>query len=287
MTFSELSSRLICAGIAPDDARHEALLLAERFAGVSPAMLLADRERELDSPALAHAVERRCAREPLQYILGEWEFCGLCIKVDGRCLIPRPDTEIVAERAAALLPDNGRFLDLCTGSGCIAAAVCALSADRHTTGVALELIPETARLARENLEALGFADRCTVVTADLRDDPFGEGDALFDVIVSNPPYVTAQEMTELAPELAWEPREALTDGGDGLSLIAAILRLYRKHLAPDGVLLLEHGWRQADAVRRMAEAEGYEYACLRDYGGNVRAAEMRRIQNGTGLNIFR
>ena len=79
------------------------------------------------------------------------------------------------------------------------------------------------------------------MTADLRDDPFGEGDT-FDVIVSNPPYVTAAEMDDLAP---------------------------------GGVLLLEHGWRQADAVRRMAEAEGYAYAALRDYGGNVRAAELR------------
>ncbi len=274
MTVDQIAARLIDAGIAPDDARHEALLLAERFAGISPARLLADRGREMDSPALAEAVERRCAREPLQYLLGEWEFCGLTLKVDRRCLIPRPDTEVVAERAAQLLPPGGRFLDLCTGSGCIAAAVCALTAEKHTTGAALELVPETARLARENLAALGLADRCSVVTADLRDDPFGEGDT-FDVIVSNPPYVTAAEMDDLAPELAWEPREALTDGGDGLSLIAAILRLYRKHLAPGGVLLLEHGWRQADAVRRMAEAEGYAYAALRDYGGNVRAAELR------------
>ncbi|MBR4896066.1 MAG: peptide chain release factor N(5)-glutamine methyltransferase, partial [Clostridia bacterium] len=235
MTLTSIAERLREAGIAPDDARHEALLLLEHVTRLSPAALLADRGRDFDSPALLDAVERRAAREPLQYILGAWDFCGLTLRVDRRCLIPRPDTEVVAERAAELLPANGRFLDLCTGSGCIAAAVCALSADRHTSGVALELDPDTADLARENLAALGFADRCPVVTADLRDDPFGE--EVFDVIVSNPPYVTAEEMAGLAPELAWEPREALTDGGDGLSLIAAILRLYRKHLAPGGVLL--------------------------------------------------
>lgn len=273
MTFSAIVSRLRAAGISPDDARHEALLLAEHFTGIRPARLLADRDTELDSPALAKAVERRISREPLQYILGTWEFCGLTLRVDRRCLIPRPDTEVVAERAAELLGMNGRFLDLCTGSGCIAAAVCALSADRGTTGMALELDPEAAQLARENLAALGLAERCSVVTADLRDDPFGE--EVFDVIVSNPPYVTAEEMTDLAPELAWEPRIALTDGGDGLSLIRAILRLYRKHLAPEGVLLIEHGWRQADAVRAMAEAEGWTYAPVTDYGGNTRAAEMR------------
>ncbi|MBR5367373.1 MAG: peptide chain release factor N(5)-glutamine methyltransferase [Clostridia bacterium] len=273
MTLTSIAERLREAGIAPDDARHEALLLLEHVTRLSPAALLADRGRDFDSPALLDAVERRAAREPLQYILGAWDFCGLTLRVDRRCLIPRPDTEVVAERAAELLPANGRFLDLCTGSGCIAAAVCALSADRHTSGVALELDPDTADLARENLAALGFADRCPVVTADLRDDPFGE--EVFDVIVSNPPYVTAEEMAGLAPELAWEPRIALTDGGDGLTLIREILRLYRKHLAPGGVLLIEHGWQQADAVRTMAEEEGYAYAAITDYGGNVRAGELR------------
>ncbi|MBR5681058.1 MAG: peptide chain release factor N(5)-glutamine methyltransferase [Clostridia bacterium] len=273
MTLTSIAERLREAGIAPDDARHEALLLLEHVTGLSPAALLADRGRDFDSPALLDAVERRAAREPLQYILGAWDFCGLTLRVDRRCLIPRSDTEVVAERAAELLPANGRFLDLCTGSGCIAAAVCALSADRHTSGVALELDPDTADLARENLAALGFADRCPVVTADLRDDPFGE--EVFDVIVSNPPYVTAEEMAGLAPELAWEPRIALTDGGDGLTLIREILRRYRKHLAPGGVLLIEHGWQQANAVRTMAEEEGYAYAAITDYGGNVRAGELR------------
>jgi release factor glutamine methyltransferase len=273
MTLTTIAERLREAGIAPDDARHEAMLLLAHLTGLSPAALLADRGRDFDSPALLDAVERRAAREPLQYILGAWDFCGLTLRVDRRCLIPRPDTEVVAERAAELLPVNGRFLDLCTGSGCIAAAVCALSADRHTSGMALELDPDTADLARENLAALGFADRCPVVTADLRDDPCGE--EVFDVIVSNPPYVTAEEMAGLAPELAWEPRIALTDGGDGLTLIRAILRRYRKHLAPGGVLLIEHGWQQADAVRAMAEAEGYAYAAITDYGGNVRAGELR------------
>ncbi len=274
MTLDGIARRLTEAGIGADDARHEALLLLARFTGRSPAVLLADRGWDSDAPELPDAVERRAAREPLQYILGEWDFCGLTLRVDRRCLIPRADTEVVAERAARLLPEGGRFLDLCTGSGCIAAAVCALSADRHTAGTALELDPATADLARENLAALGFAGRCSVVTADLRADPFGG--ALFDVIVSNPPYVTAEEMKETAPELAWEPRIALTDEGDGLSLIAAILGGYRKHLAPGGVMLVEHGWRQADAVRHLAEAEGYAYSPLRDYGGRIRAAEMRR-----------
>ena len=275
MNLGEITRRLTAAGIG--DARHEAMLLIERFESVSFARILADRERDWPSPELADAVKKREERIPLQYILGRWEFCGLPFRVTEDCLIPRPDTEILAERAAALLPPGGRFLDLCTGSGCIAGAVLHLTADRDTTGLAVELVPETAALARENLAALGFSPRCGVLTGDLSDGeallPPGEQ---YDVIVSNPPYVTAEEMESLEPELYREPRIALTDGGDGLSLIRAIIGLYPDRLKHGGVLLIEHGWRQAESVRAMAEGAGLTYTPLYDYGGNVRAAEMRR-----------
>ena len=159
--------RLEAAGI--EEPRREAMLLLERFAGVSFAGILSDRGRDYSLPELEAALRERGERRPLQYILGQWDFCGLTFRVTEDCLIPRPDTEIVAERAADLLPPEGRFLDLCTGSGCIAGAVLALSKDRGTSGLAVELVPETARLARENLAALGFSDLCPVLTGDLRD----------------------------------------------------------------------------------------------------------------------
>ena len=143
----------------------------------------------------------------------------------------------------------------------------------------MELDPDTADLARENLAALGFADRCPVLTADVRDDPTALLRGKYDVIAANPPYVTAAEMDALAPELAFEPRGALTDGGDGLSLIAAIVRGYKPLLAEDGTMLIEHGWQQADAVKKIAESEGMTCASLKDYGGNDRVAEMRRGTN--------
>ena len=277
MTLDGIARVLRDAGIP--DARHEAVLLVERYEGESRAKILADRAvgREYMSPALAAAVEKRRTRYPLQYIFGEWEFMGLPFRVTENCLIPRADTEVIAERAASLLPENGRFLDLCTGSGCIAGALCRLTEDRRTTGAAVELVPETAELARENLAALGYSDRCAVLTGDLSlaDGLFPAGDT-FDVIVSNPPYVTADEMASLEPELAFEPRVALTDGGDGLSLIRAILALYGKRLRPGGAMVIEHGWRQGEAVRRMAEEYGYAYASVLDYGGNTRGAELRK-----------
>ncbi len=276
MTLDGIARLLGEAGIR--DARREAMLLIGRFAGISPARILADRTQgtEYDSPLLADAVEKRRRRIPLQYILGEWEFMGLPLRVTQDCLIPRPDTEVIAERAAALLPENGRFLDLCTGSGCIACALCSLTEDRGTSGLAVELVPETAALARENLASLGFSGRCAVLTGDL-----GDPDALlppgerYDVIVSNPPYVTAEEMESLEPERSFEPRIALTDEGDGLSLIRRILALYGSRLKPGGALVIEHGWRQGEAVRALAERYGYAYAPIRDYGGNLRGAELR------------
>ena len=279
MTLDGIAARLKQAGIDPDAARHEAMLLIERFRGVSFASILADRNRDFASPELEEAVEKRERRIPLQYILGTWEFCGLPFRVTEDCLIPRPDTEVVAERAAELLPPGGRFLDLCAGSGCIAGAVLALTREKHTAGAAVELVPETAALARENLEALGFSDRCEVLTGDLRDltllPPPAEKNARFDVIVSNPPYVTAEEMKTLEPELAHEPRIALTDEGDGLSLIRAIVGLYPPYLTEGGVLLIEHGWHQSDAVRRIAEDAGLAWSPLYDCGGRIRAGEMR------------
>ncbi len=276
MTLDGIARLLGEAGIR--DARREAMLLIGRFAGISPARILADRTEgtEYDSPLLADAVEKRSRRIPLQYILGEWEFMGLPLRVTEDCLIPRPDTEIIAERAAALLPENGRFLDLCTGSGCIACALCSLTEDRGTSGLAVELVPETAALARENLASLGFAGRCAVLTGDLGDpDPLLPPGERYDVIVSNPPYVTAEEMESLEPELSFEPRIALTDEGDGLSLIRRILALYGSRLKPGGALVIEHGWRQGEAVRALAGQYGYAYAPIRDYGGNLRGAELR------------
>ena len=273
MTLDQITKTLRDAGI--DDARHESLLLLEAFAFVPRALALADRGRDYDDPALLRAVEKRARRYPLQYILGQWDFCGLTLRVTENCLIPRPDTEIIAERAAELLPVGGRFLDLCTGSGCIAAAVLHLTAGKNTSGIAVELCPETADLARENLDNLGFGARCTVLTGDATRGLFPE-DETFDVIVSNPPYIAEDEMATLAPELGYEPRIALTDGGDGLSLIRAIVRIYKNHLAPGGVLLIEHGWKQGEDVREIVESEGLCYRGIPDYGGNLRAAEISK-----------
>jgi len=274
MTVRDITKLLTDAGIDPADARSEARLLVSHFTGKTVTYLLANPMEDCDFPDLAEAVKKRANRYPLQYIIGKWEFCGLPFAVNEHTLIPRPDTEVIAEAAIRHTPERGRILDLCTGSGCIAAAILANRPSAH--GTAVDLYPETLRAAEENLTALGLADRCTFVCGDATTDLFDPSvTPAFDVIVSNPPYVTADEMNELEPELAFEPEHALTDGGDGLSILKKIIEIYKHHLAPDGIMILEHGWKQSDAVRETAEKNGMTHEKIMDYGGNIRGAALK------------
>ena len=263
-TLRQIERRLRAAGVP--DPRFDALEMASALTGRTRASLLADPELPLGGEGLEAAVRRREAREPLQYILGEWSFMGHVYRVGPGCLIPRPDTETTVETALALLPPGGRAADLCTGSGCIAAELVLRGGAAVT---AVELSPAAAALAAENFARLGVADRVRLLTADVRDDPLA-GEEPFDRIVANPPYVGRDEMADLAPEIGYEPAMALTDGGDGLSLLSDIIRICPARLSPGGHLVVEHGFAQGAAVRRMAERRGLTARTLRDLGGNER-----------------
>ena len=270
-TLYDIEKNLAAYGI--EDARREAVFFITHYTGVKEADIYLDTKREYDSQALAAAVKKRASRYPLQYILGKWEFCGLPFHVDESCLIPRQDTEIIAEKAAEYLPSDGILLDLCTGSGCILAAALTLSGIGRSSGrgVGVELYNETAETARRNINALSLGSRAEIIVGDAREDLFPP-DVLFDVITANPPYVTTDEMDRLAPELSYEPRHALTDGGDGLAIIRDIIKIYRRHLKPRGIMIIEHGWHQAASVETIAHEYGMAYRCLYDYGKNPRAA---------------
>ena len=151
-SYRSLTQALEDAGI--DTPAYEAALLLEAFGGATRASLMTDRDRLYDTPALNEAVSRRLKREPLQYILGEWEFFGCPFTVNEHCLVPRPDTEILVEAAIRLLPPNAHFADLCTGSGCIAVATLVNRPD--ATADALELYSETLGLACECLIHTGM-----------------------------------------------------------------------------------------------------------------------------------
>jgi len=272
MTVREIAASLSAAGI--ESAFHEALLLCERFTGESGAVLRASLDKPLpESLLLTAAVEKRCRRYPLQYIFGEWDFMGLPFAVSENCLIPRSDTEILCEYIIKHAPQKSKLLDLCTGSGCILASV--LHYRKDMTGTAVELYPETLCMAEENFFRLGVSDRIRAILGDATTDLLGD-DEIFDVISANPPYVTAEEMETLEPELAAEPAHALTDGGDGLSILKAIIDCYIPHLSEGGFMILEHGASQSSAVLCYAEAKGLSAHPLKDYGGNTRAAVIRK-----------
>lgn len=269
MTVSEITAILRDAGI--EEAHHEALLIMEYYSGKSRAYLMADKDFDFCSDEMAQALTRRSERYPLQYIFGQWEFCGLPFTVNESCLIPRPDTEVIVEKAVKLLPKGGTLLDLCTGTGCILAATLKLSG--NTRGVAVELFPETAEVARKNFHALGL-NEVRLIEGDATTDLFSD-DVKFDLITANPPYVTAAEMNGLEIELSFEPSHALTDGGDGLSILKKIIEIYRHHLTPTGAMLLEHGASQGESIRALAEANHMTYEKILDYGGHTRGAVLR------------
>ncbi len=273
-TYRSLTQALEMGGV--EDPASEAALLLEHIFEVSYASLMTDRTRTYTSPNLDAALSRRLEHEPLQYILGKWDFFGCRFTVSPHCLIPRPDTEILVETALKTLPRGARIADLCTGSGCIAVAL--LHARPDVTAHALELYPETLKLAIRNAADNGVLARFIPVEADLLGDGVEKlaSHAPFDAILSNPPYIPTDVIQTLSPEVHCEPHAALDGGADGLTFYRAILKNYAKLVKPGGRILLEIGYDQADALRVLAQTylPTATLRVLRDLGGNDRVVQI-------------
>ena len=204
-------------------------------------------------------MRRRCSREPLQYILGSWDFMGLTFAVSPDCLIPRPDTETLVEAALHTLPPRARIADLCTGSGCIGIS---LKLSRPAASVCLSDISKDAL----DVAALNAA-RLNADVFLCRSDLFNDLPAdRLDVIVSNPPYIPSPDCASLQAEVMQEPLSALDGGDDGLCFYRRICQEAPRHLKPGGFLLMELGDSQADRVRSLMEASGFVSVTVRkDY----------------------
>lgn len=214
------------------------------------------------------AIAERAARKPLSHLLGGREFYGRWFAVTGDVLDPRPDTESLVE--AALDEPFTRVLDLGTGTGCI--LVTLLAERERATGVGTDLSTGALEVARRNAVAHGVNDRLTFVEADW----YGAVDGVFDLVVSNPPYIAADEMPALAPELGHEPRLALTDENDGLSAFRAIAAGAGPRLRPGGRLLVEIGWKQGQSVSEIFAGAGFSSVCvLPDLDGRDRVVSAR------------
>ena len=266
MTLKELEAKLSSAGI--ENARGEASIMAQYFCGVAPSRIPLIGGEDLLSEALEDAAARRVAGEPLQYIIGEWGFMNETYEVTPDVLIPRPDTEILVEWAIKNVPQGGRVADLCTGSGCI--AVSTLASRPDLTCDAVDKYPETLAVASRNARRNGVADRVTFLESDVLTDGALEGP--FDAVLSNPPYVAADEYCALQREIYFEPEHALTDGADGLSFYRRILSVYPSRLKPGGAIVFEIGCGQAADVCAIASEHGMKTEIVKDYSGRDRVA---------------
>jgi release factor glutamine methyltransferase len=189
-------------------------------------------------------------------------------------LIPRQDTEKLVEMAAKLLPAGARFIDLCTGSGCV--AISTLAARPDCRAVAVDLFEDTLAIARENAETNGVGDRLGFIARDVLAPEFMEELGKFDCIISNPPYIETRHMELLDEELTFEPEAALDGGDDGLDFYRAIIGSYGKYLTEGGVMLFEIGCDQAKAVSVISGNSGFRCEVFKDYGGNDRVAYLTR-----------
>lgn len=257
-----------------ESPRRDAEILLGFVTGRARTFILAFGETPLsvdEQQQLEHLLARRERGEPVAHLVGVREFWSLPLFVSAATLIPRPDTECLVEQALSRLPENpARILDLGTGTGAIALALASERADCQVTAV--DVIPDAVALATRNAQHLGI-NNVTVLASHWFSALEGE---TFDMIVSNPPYIDEQDPHLAMGDVRFEPRSALVAAKEGLADIAWIIAQSKRFLRPGGWLLIEHGWRQGDAVRALFCADGYEQVeTCRDYGDNDRLSLAR------------
>ena len=268
------TARLTEAGC--EDAAFDARCLLEDFGGL-PRGRAADDTPLTDEQAsvLDTALAQRAEGRPLQYILGEWEFLALTLKVGEGVLIPRPDTELLCEVAAERLRGKAapRVLDLCAGSGCVGLGIASLCPSAVVTEV--ELSADALPYLRENV--MRYPDYAvTVRQADVLAD-FAAFDGPYDAIVSNPPYIPTADLPALQREVQHEPKMALDGTADGLAFYRTIAEHWCEKLAPNGFVAVEVGIGQAQDVAALFAAQGLENTGIfTDLGGVARVVLARK-----------
>ena len=282
-TISELYLDARRVLLTQEDAQSASMMarnLLCHITGMTQEQILAKRDLYVNESVcqqMEAAVQRLMNDEPLPYVLGKWEFYGLDLIVTPDVLIPRDDTCAVASLAiqqSLFLDSKPRILDLCTGSGCIGLAIASRVKDAKVT--LADLSQEALAVAKQNIVLHHLTGRVSCVKANALEAPpafMGK----FDLIVSNPPYITTQDMLELPHSVAgFEPRMALHGGDDGLDFYRAITQNYASALKPGGYLCFEFGDDQGDDVCAILEANGYTILeRAKDYNDRERAVMAR------------
>ena len=279
--FTLIKSKLDAA--EKEDSGFDAKCIFEDIMGFSSLDLALHREETADEKKAAKAMElaeKRAAGQPLQYLLGQWEFYGLNFKVGEGVLIPRPDTEILVETVLSYFSEkkfyDPQIIDLCSGSGCIAVSL--QKAMPKSKVIAVELSSDAMPYLVENIRS-NSAD-IKILKGDVMDgrllDNFRDEESVgdyrqLDCIVSNPPYLTAEEMADLQIEVTHEPASALDGGMDGLKFYRVISCLWREILKEGGLIAFEVGYLQGEAVADILRKNGYtDVKITKDLGGNDR-----------------
>ena len=264
-----------------ENGKVDALVLLQHATGKSRTQILAFDETEIDEKVrlkLTALLDRRLKGEPIAYILGEKEFWSLPLNVSEGTLIPRPDTEILVEKAFQIAlekleenPLHFRILDLGTGTGAIALAlaselslICQKKAIQLDV-IGVDLMPEVVKLAQSN------AEKNKLKVQFLQSRWFEHVEGQFDIIVSNPPYIDETDEHLFQGDVRFEPRSALVAGENGLADLRHLIENAPVHLKDNGYLLLEHGWKQGEEVRSIFWQNHWQgVATIRDYGDNER-----------------
>lgn len=222
------------------------------------------KEKFSDNVAYNKAIERLENGEPFAYVIGEWYFYDETYRVSPDCLIPRPETEHLVEWLIRNLPQNGAFLDLCTGSGCI--AISTLAHRKDLTALAVDISEKALEIAKQNAVLNGVSDRISFIQADVLNADF-LGDRKFDVIVSNPPYIRSDVIDTLSVQVKNEPRIALDGGSDGLDFYRVIFGKYTNNVKTNGAVICEIGYDQGPVLNDL-----FGCTIMKDYSDNDRIA---------------
>lgn len=266
------------------DARLNAERLLSRLLNWTRLQLYTGFDRLMSPDELAkfrEMIKRRVGHEPLQYILGETNFHNLTILCDKRALIPRPETEILLEESLKALANSGapetpNIVDLGTGSGCLALG--AAQACPQAKVFAVDISDEALALARENARRNNLENRVAFLCGSLFEPLDKSLRGQMHLIISNPPYIPDEECARLMPEVRdFEPRVALSGGGDGLNVIRKIIGEAAEWLAPTGVLAMEIGYEQSQAVREIVTSSRLQIAdIVKDYAGIDRVVVAKK-----------